>query len=252
MCRVTANLTPTLAETAPRWARALAPVAERVAQALYDRRYVAVPLPAGLAVSPDTAERHERAARAQRRALPTKLTQESRSRGREGVRRKGRPATREPQPALFPACRGCGVRLTSHDRRYCDACLPEQRAESVATFSAAGPAALAARRAAGDDPAHGGEAGRKKGARNATHHEENARWEREHGGRIDAEQFTNEILPGLRGAPLGVLMKRTGLSLRYCSLIRRGVQVPHPRHWPALTELAAGATRMPVRGAAAS
>jgi hypothetical protein len=26
-------------------------------------------------------------------------------------------------------------------------------------------------------------------------------------------------------------MQATGLSLRYCWLIRRGERIPHPRHW---------------------
>lgn len=39
---------------------------------------------------------------------------------------------------------------------------------------------------------------------------------------------------GLQGVPLSAMMRATGLSLRYCSLIRRGLAVPHPRHWAAL------------------
>jgi hypothetical protein len=31
------------------------------------------------------------------------------------------------------------------------------------------------------------------------------------------------------------LMDATGLSQRYCWLIRRGERVPHPRHWEALS-----------------
>lgn len=243
VCRVTATLTPTLAETAPRWAKALAPVAERVAQALYDGRYVAAPLPAGLAVSPDMAERQERAtwASGKRRALPTPLTEGNRSRGRDSARRKERSEPREAQPALFPACRRCGVRLTSHDRRYCDECLPEQRAEGIAVFSAAGPAALAARRTAGDDPAHTPDANRKKGERNASHRAEVERWEQEHRGPTDGGGFARDVLPRLQGMPLSALTQATGLSLRYCSLIRRGERVPHPRHWESLAACGADA-----------
>jgi hypothetical protein len=29
----------------------------------------------------------------------------------------------------------------------------------------------------------------------------------------------------------------TGLSRTYCGMIRRGVRVPHPRHWEALRDL---------------
>lgn len=246
VCRVTANLTPTLAETAPRWGKALAPVAERVAQVLYDGRYATasqdihrLSLPAGLAVSPDAAERQAWAIRAKRTggALPTPLTEENRSRGRDGVRRNERPKSREPQATLFPACQGCGVRLTSHDRRYCDECLPEQRAEGIAVFSAAGPAALAARRAIGDDPAHTPDANRKKGERNAEHRAEVGRWEQGHHEPVNSEAFARDVLPRLQGVPLSALMQVTGLSLRYCSLIRRGERVPHSRHWAALRQI---------------
>lgn len=239
VCRVTVALTPTLAETAPRWAKALAPVAERVAQLLYDGRYVAAPLPAGLVVSSDAAERQERTTCALRkgRALPTPLTEENRSRGRDGVRRAPERPAQENDAALFPACRGCGLRLREHGRRYCDECLPEQRAESIATFSTAGPAALAARRTAGDDPAHTADANRKRGERNANHWAEVERWEQAHQGPTDGQTFTRDVLPRLQGVPLSALTQATGLSLRYCSLIRRGACVPHPRHWETLQKL---------------
>lgn len=246
VCRVTANLTPSLAATAPRWARVLAPIAERVAQALYDGRYVAAKpvlsaaeeLPAELAVSPERAERAEHAARARRRALPTKLTENNRSRGRDGVRRAAECPAHERKAALFPACQGCGLRLSGRGRRYCDECWPEQRAESIATFSVAGPAALAARRIAGDDPAHTPDANRKKGERNASHRAAVERWEQEHHGPTDGKTFALDVLPRLQGVPLSALTQATGLSLRYCSLIRRGMCVPHPRHWEALRHIA--------------
>jgi hypothetical protein len=42
--------------------------------------------------------------------------------------------------------------------------------------------------------------------------------------------FRSEILPGLRHKPIGELVAATGLSEHYCSLIRLGKKVPHPRH----------------------
>jgi hypothetical protein len=57
-------------------------------------------------------------------------------------------------------------------------------------------------------------------------------WEREHRATArDPDVFSREILPGLQGIPLRRLAERTGLSLPYCSQIRRGLKVPHPRHW---------------------
>jgi hypothetical protein len=43
--------------------------------------------------------------------------------------------------------------------------------------------------------------------------------------------------PKLRSVSLLETMQATGLSRTYCGMIRRGVRVPHPRHWEALREL---------------
>jgi len=64
--------------------------------------------------------------------------------------------------------------------------------------SAGGRAALAKLRAEGRDPAHGGDAAKRR-------------------GRATAAQ--------------------TGLSEGYCSFVRRGRKVPHRRHWAALGRL---------------
>ncbi len=92
----------------------------------------------------------------------------------------------------------------------------------MAIFAVAGPAALARRRAEGNDPAHGGEAGRAKGRRNAAHAAANAAWGAEHGTDWDPENVRQDIVPGLQRMPLSTITEVTGLSLRYCSLVRRG------------------------------
>jgi hypothetical protein len=38
---------------------------------------------------------------------------------------------------------------------------------------------------------------------------------------------------------LAAMMEATGLSRRYCWLIKTGQKVPHPRHWAALNQAAA-------------
>ena len=43
-----------------------------------------------------------------------------------------------------------------------------------------------------------------------------------------------EIRPKLKTVSLLETMRATGLSRTYCGMIRRGVRVPHPRHWEAL------------------
>jgi len=99
----------------------------------------------------------------------------------------------------------------------------------------AGPDALARLRAEGCDPTQTPAAKRKLGKANARRVREAAQWDREN-ERPDPEVFTHEILPLLQHVPLRTMMQATGLSLRYCSRIRRGY-VPHARHWGALRDL---------------
>ena len=61
----------------------------------------------------------------------------------------------------------------------------------------------------------------------------NREWDRTHAKR-DPEEFHREILPALEDVPLQRLMEATGLSKTVCSYVRRGLKVPHPRHWDGL------------------
>jgi hypothetical protein len=54
--------------------------------------------------------------------------------------------------------------------------------------------------------------------------------------RGDPDLFAREVLPAIQEVSLRRLAAATGLSLRYVSLIRRGEQVPHPRHWQAFAD----------------
>ncbi len=73
--------------------------------------------------------------------------------------------------------------------------------------------------------------------RNATHYAAVAEWERAAIEQPDPETFTREILPVLHDVPLGVMAKATGLTEGYCSFVRRGLKVPHRRHWNTLARL---------------
>ena len=46
-----------------------------------------------------------------------------------------------------------------------------------------------------------------------------------------------EIRPKLKTVSLLETMQATGLSRTHCGMIRRGVRIPHPRHWEALLAL---------------
>ena len=220
--RVLPPLTHRLAETEPVWARAVAPLAEGVARALFR--------PEGR-----TAQRD--------RTMPTRLTEANRCEGREAVRRREPGREMADRVGLPPACKDCGVVLDAPERAYCDGCLPGRREEAVAIFAAAGPTALAELRARGSEPAHGGDAGRNRGERNAEHVRTIAAWERKHDGADDPGAFARDVLPHLRGIPLRAMAEATGLSEGYCSFVRRGQKVPHRRHWAALARLGSGQSR---------
>lgn len=84
ICRVLPPLTHLLAETAPTWARYVAPIAERTAHML-----------AG-----GSASRISR--------LSTPLTQTNRSIGRDALRRQPKVERKASRPAVSNACRRCG------------------------------------------------------------------------------------------------------------------------------------------------
>jgi CRISPR-associated endonuclease Cas1 len=216
VCRVLPPLTHQLAEMTPRWTKAVAPVAEATAQAFLRSQ----------------AESGTRMGR-----LPTLLTEANRSAGREATKRKAPKVGASPGLGLPRACQECGVVLDDPSRRYCDVCFPDRRKSIVAKFTTAGPAALAKRRTRGTDPAHTEAARQKQGVRAAQNVRANREWEESNDSTALEIDFKRDILPGLQTLPLSQIIKASGLSLRYCSLIRRGLKVPHPRHWGSLEAL---------------
>ena len=206
-CRITPRLAAELADTCPAWRQHLGPVVEWVAHTLAEHSSTRLP-------------------------LRTPLTRRNWKRAwdeRSPDRRQRRP--RSEFAALPNTCRDCGAPLPDRRRRYCD----EHRAER---FQEQGPAAraraarvLAQLRAEQRDPAHGGRAAEIRGRKNAQHQRAVREWTGEH---PDPEEFIREILPHLRGVAIAELVAATGLSEHYCSLIRLGKKVPHPRHWDAL------------------
>lgn len=126
--------------------------------------------------------------------------------------------------------------LSSPDRSYCDECRPAVKAEGLEAWKASGPAALARLMKAGKDPTHGGAAARRRAESLAQRRQEATAWDRTN-RRPDPAEFARSILPDLQGTSLSRMVEVTGLTVKYCSLIRRGLYVPHPRHWEALKSL---------------
>jgi len=52
------------------------------------------------------------------------------------------------------------------------------------------------------------------------------------------QHYQGQILPGLADTSLLDIEKATGLSNPTCSRLKRGLQIPNPKHWNALATLA--------------
>lgn len=68
------------------------------------------------------------------------------------------------------------------------------------------------------------------------------RWEREARSAVTRDGYLHDVAPALEALKLADIVQATGLSKASCSRIRRGLSVPHPRHWEQLAALSANRT----------
>jgi len=197
-CRLMSHLCARLSETAPAWAKLVAPWAEHVAQTLW------------ATTSPPKSERR----------LSTPLTQQHRRIA------KGRPPLAEvdaPKPEHL--CRGCGkaVQGRSINCAECDVDIATKRLVEVAR----------AGRVAGHTP----EAIAKEAATHRKHAQAKAAWNpAKQPSWLTEQVFSEKIQPALARASATAIAKRIGISRWYAGRIREGYR-PHPRHWQALAQL---------------
>jgi|HubBroStandDraft_2_1064218.scaffolds.fasta_scaffold02902_7 CRISPR-associated endonuclease Cas1 len=217
-CRLASPLAQELAPTMATWAKLVAPYAEAVA------RHVA-----GLAKSGLGMEAPIRTAAGDRARVKVRL--------RPIVAPVTPKAVRSvPIATAANACRNCGAKLTIRKRLFCDQCLLDRREEAQRTvtpgFRAAGPAKIAAMRAAGHDPTTSREAQRRRAATASKQRKAVAAWRDD--GSLDRVDFRREILPKLQCLPVRVIAEAMGSSISHGSKVRSGLLVPHKRHWKAL------------------
>jgi hypothetical protein len=117
--------------------------------------------------------------------------------------------------------------------------MPEAIRATARALGEAGRTTLAELQASGDDPAHTETANRRRGQTMALRRRDASDWDAAHGGEADPEVFRREILPELQSVSLDAMAEVTGLTKGYCSFIRRGLKVPHQRHWDKLDQLSA-------------
>jgi len=169
--------------------------------------------------------------------LPTRLTESNRSAGRRKAARRARTRERVAGRMVPRRCRECGSVLPSTSRTYCDNCVLSTRIEEFDRARTKATGTLEALRREGADPAHGGEAASKRAETQRRHAQDRKTFETTVRELPAREVFARQILPTLQTVPVRAMAEATGLTRAYCSMIRRGLSVPHPRHWKALREL---------------
>jgi len=204
-CRLMAEFTARLSETAPMWGRAVAPFAEWVTRALWSSS----------------------ARLARESAPPTRLTQRFK---REA---KGAP----PMPSLIRVprrenlCRGCGKTIQD-GRMNCARCSVDDATKNM----------LDAARI-GRETANGPEAQLKRASTQRKNALAQHAWKPSDQPAWLTEKFYSEkIQPLLSKVATSVIRTTLGVSRWYASRIRQGYR-PHPRHWEALAGLVAVASR---------
>lgn len=209
-CRLMAPFAARLSETAQTWRRALAPLVESVARALWSK----IP-------------KH-----AQSKPIATRLTQQS--------RREAKRAPSEPSPARVRRrqnlCRGCGGSI-GPDALHCTSCAVASTTERLKNAARSGrmiaQSAKAQLNRSATQRRHA--AGLKKWSAS-----DQPNW-------LTEETYSQEIQPLLASIPNSAITSALGVSLPYAVAIRHRKRTPHPRHWLKLAELAGIAEGGPGR-----
>jgi CRISPR-associated endonuclease Cas1 len=197
-CRLMAELARTLAETAPAWGRVVAPVAERVTDALWS-----------------TVRGYKRSVR-----LATRLTQRRRREVKGSFVLPITPPARPPR-----ICRRCGAAL--HHGTYCRGCVPVVAADRI---RAGMPQAWIATQRPEAQARRSATRRRQADALRAWKASDQPAW-------ITEQVYVNEIRPRLTSVMTSALAEALGVSWPYAKLIRTGQRRPHPRHWLTLARL---------------
>jgi CRISPR-associated endonuclease Cas1 len=199
-CRLMAPLAVRLTETASTWGRAVAPVAEWVAQAFWS--------------SPSRSAN-------KKSFVPTPLTQRRRSEGR-GKRCTGRANSVPRQPKICEVCGAEGVQ-----NRYCSSCAVEVARENMAQVALIGHTKP-------KDPRVKARISKTL----SDHAVANSWWDPTSMPNWLTEKcYVEQIQPLLRGRKVRQIAEAVRVSAAYAAFIRSGRRRPHPRHWHKLAEL---------------
>jgi CRISPR-associated endonuclease Cas1 len=200
-CRLMSSLAMRLSETAATWGRAVAPVAEWVAQTLWT-----------------SSRKPSRSAP----LLPTHLTQRHRTEA-QGMH----VLDTKPIPKPERICRICGTAL-KHGHSYCASCARTESSKNMLEGSRLGRIATHTPEA---EALRGATQRRQAIALKAWYPSDLPKW-------LTEDVYQREIQPALEDLTVSMIASALGVSLPYATDIRKGRRRPHPRHWITLAELA--------------
>ena len=199
-CRLMGSFAVRLSETAPTWARAIAPLAEWVARTLWST--IAKPV---------------------RQLGPaTRLTQRRKREAKGGA--SSLPTMAPPRPPAV--CRVCGESIR-FGRSYCASCAVTVSREGLIKAARLG-------RVAG----HSREARARQAEKQRRHAAAKRAWRSsDQPAWLDEQTYLQKIQPRLAGVTVPFIASALGLSKPYAAEIRAGRCLPHPRHWQTLARL---------------
>jgi CRISPR-associated endonuclease Cas1 len=198
-CRLMASFVAQLSDTAPTWARAVAPIAERVAQMLWST------------VRKPSAESR----------LPARLTRRHRREARYEM-----PLGSEEPSGTPPSCPGCGSPLKRRTAR-CAAC--ESKEATKRLVEAAEQGRLRAHSAEAK-VSRAESARRNRRAQREWNDADQPAW-------LTEQFYAAEIQPRLTLLSVSAVASALGVSRPFASNVRAGRRCPHPRHWLRLAQL---------------
>jgi CRISPR-associated endonuclease Cas1 len=199
-CRIGSPLAKKLCETANTWRRLAAPVAEWVAQALWNS-------------SRNSAKGEQ--------ILPTRLTQRRKSEGRGNTFE----LRIKPLPLPTKICEVCGAEGVKS--RYCKACAVEAARENMAQAALIGHSRPKTQRVKD-----------RMSKTISDHAVANTWWEpKSSPSWLTEECYIQRIQPLLRNKKVREIAEALKVSQPYAALIRSGRCRPHKRHWAVLAEL---------------
>lgn len=199
-CRLMAPFAVQLSKTAPTWGRAVAPIAEWVAQAFSSSQ------------SGSADRKH---------SVPTLLTQRRRSEGRG----KKYTARANSVPRQVRVCEVCGQEGVHN--RYCPSCAVEVSRENMAQVALIGHAKPRTPRV------------KARISRTLSDHAVANSWWSPSSlpAWLNEECYVARIQPRLRTVKVREISEALHVSKPYAALVRAGRRRPHARHWETLAEL---------------